>query len=50
MGKIERSKRTDEELEALGIEIPESETDAGFFNWLEDMIQEEFKDVASKEE
>lgn len=46
---VEEEKRqqlTDEELEALGIEIPETETDASFFQWVDDMIEEVFRDVA----
>lgn len=45
MGKIVDSPLTDEELAARGIEIPETETEEGFFQWINDMIEDEFKDV-----
>lgn len=44
MGDVERSKLTDEELEKLGVEIPESETDGSFFKWVDNMIEEVFKE------
>lgn len=44
MGDVERCKLTDEELEALGIEIPEGETDASFFNRMNKMIEEIFNE------
>ena len=40
MGKIERCTLTDEELEALGVEIPAGETDGSFFAWLDEMLNE----------
>lgn len=42
---MERPKLTDEELKKMDIKIPDDETDSSFFDWIEDMIQEEFKDV-----
>lgn len=42
----EEHRLTDEELAAQGIEIPETETEAGFFKWLDDMINDVFSDVA----
>lgn len=44
MGDVERCKLTDEELEALKIEIPKGETDASFFNWMNEMIEEVFNE------
>lgn len=41
---VTRSTLTDAELEALGVEIPKDETDASFFNWLDNMIEDAFKD------
>lgn len=35
-----RSTLTDAELEELGVEIPKGETDASFFNWLDNMIND----------
>ncbi len=49
MGKIVESPWTDEELAAKGIEIPETETDESFFDWMDNMIQDVFKDVKDKE-
>lgn len=40
-----RCKLTDAELEARGIEIPKDETDASFFEWIDNMIEETFRDV-----
>lgn len=42
---MERPNLTDEELKKMDIKIPDDETDGSFFDWIEDMIQEEFKDV-----
>ncbi len=42
MKEVERCTLTDEELEALDIRIPEGETDASFFGWMDKMIQETF--------
>lgn len=44
MGDVERCKLTDEELEALGIEIPAGETDASFFDRMNRMIEEVFNE------
>lgn len=35
---------TDQELEEMGIEIPETETDQSFFDWINKMIQEIFQE------
>lgn len=45
MNDEKRCKLTDAELEAQGIEIPADETDASFFEWMNDMIEETFQDV-----
>ena len=42
MEKETKKELTDEELEAMGIEIPESETDGGFFDEINGMIKEIF--------
>lgn len=44
-GDKTRSKLTDAELKALGVEIPEEETDASLFDWIDKMIQDTFKDA-----
>ena len=46
---MERPNLTDEELKKMDIKIPDDETDGSFFVWIEDMIQEEFKDVPKEE-
>lgn len=37
---------TDEELEELGIEIPETETDGSFFDDINKMIEDVFREEA----
>lgn len=48
VNKMERRNLTDEELKEKDIRIPDEETDGSFFSWIENMIQEEFKDVPEK--
>lgn len=48
MGKIIESPWTDEELEAEGITIPETETDTSLFDWINDTIEEVLADVKTK--
>lgn len=43
-GKLINSELSDEELERLGIEIPESETDESFFDSINRMIEEVFQE------
>lgn len=45
MSDDNRCKLTDAELEEQEIEIPADETDKSFFDWIDNMIEEEFKDV-----
>lgn len=45
MGKIIDSPLSDKELEEMGVEISETETDAVFFEWMKNMIDNVFKDV-----
>lgn len=50
MGNVKRNTMTDEELRNLDIKIPEEETDESFFGWLEEMLDDVFKDIKPVEE
>lgn len=46
---MERCKLTDQELKDRDIKIDDAETDASFFNWIDNMIEEEFKDIKEQQ-